>query len=230
MKGLRLSELYPSIQGEGPHTGEPTIFVRFGGCNMRCPGWPCDTQHAILPEIWKNDPIVEPFNLIGRVKALPGDNVCITGGEPTMQPAAMLEDFGLGLLDIKYSIDVFTNGSLVPLPNWMLVENYVTVIMDWKLAGSGESQRGVDIRLENLKRLSVKDAVKFVIANDADWIEAISLWKAFKDLTSARFWAGVAWGKYSEAQLINQLLHEDLPWKVNTQIHKYIWDPNARGT
>jgi 7-carboxy-7-deazaguanine synthase len=197
---------------------------------MRCPGWPCDTQHAILPEIWRNDPVIPPFELIGRVKAQPGDNVCITGGEPTMQPAGMLEDFGRGLLDIRYTIDVFTNGSLVTLPAWMVEEPCVCIIMDWKLNGSGEAQNGVDIRLKNLQRLGVKDAVKFVIASDADFMEAVSLWKSFKDMTSARFWVGVAWGKYAESQLIARLLYEDLPWKVNVQVHKYIWEPDARGT
>ena len=52
MAELRLVENYVSTQGEGPRTGLPTHFVRFGGCNMECLGWPCDTPHAVKPELY----------------------------------------------------------------------------------------------------------------------------------------------------------------------------------
>jgi len=228
MKGLRLTELYPSIQGEGPRTGTVTIFVRFGGCNMRCPGWPCDTQHAIDPKIWRNDPVVEVKDLLDRIEAMPGDNVCITGGEPTMQPHQELEDLALGLLDLGYSIDVFTNGSLHKFPEWMQ-PHAVTVIMDWKLKGSGEQQSGVEIRWENAKWLDFKDCIKFVIATDDDFDEAASLWKAMTHDVHASFWAGVAWEHYKESQLIQRILDEDLPWRVNIQTHKYVWPGVEKG-
>ena len=41
---LKISEIFPSIQGEGLRQGEPTIFVRFAGCNLRCTF--CDTKYA----------------------------------------------------------------------------------------------------------------------------------------------------------------------------------------
>lgn len=228
MKGLRLTELYPSIQGEGPRTGQVTVFVRFGGCNMRCPGWPCDTQYAIEPSIWKNDPIVEVKEILQRVEDMPGDNICITGGEPTMQPAQHLEDLASGLLDLNYSIDVFTNGSLYALPEWMQCAP-VYVIMDWKLVGSGEDKTGVDIRWENAKKLDYKDNIKFVIASQEDYQEATALWRAMQNTVRARFWAGVAWGKFEESQLIHQILEDDLPWSVNVQMHKYIWQGVEKG-
>jgi 7-carboxy-7-deazaguanine synthase len=228
MAGLRLTELYTSVQGEGPKTGVKTVFVRFGGCNMRCPGWPCDTPQAILPEQWKNDPLVDPDKLVEMVLQQPGAmNVCITGGEPTMQPPQKLKAFVEGLLELAYTIDVFTNGSLVDFPTWMY-EPEVTVILDWKLQGSGEAQRGTDTRLANLKRLKANDVVKFVIASDADYLEAVSLWKLFKDMTRATFWAGVAWGKFNEDELVEEIIANRIDWHLNVQVHKYIWEPEAR--
>ena len=46
---IRISEIFgPTIQGEGPLMGRPTVFVRTGGCDYRC-RW-CDTLYAVLPE------------------------------------------------------------------------------------------------------------------------------------------------------------------------------------
>ena len=221
-KGLRLSELYASVQGEGPRVGEPTVFVRFGGCNMRCPGWPCDTPHAIFPEQWKNDPVYDVEDLLYQVRLQPGNNVCITGGEPTMQPAMPLADLVEGLLISGYTIDMFTNGSLIDFPHWVH-EGNVSVILDWKLQGSGESQRGTEVRLKNAQQLGSKDAIKFVVKDDHDFKEAIDLWKAMKDTVYAQFYVGAAWGHYQEARLVEQILTEDLPWRLNVQMHKYIW-------
>jgi 7-carboxy-7-deazaguanine synthase len=225
-KGLRLSELYSSVQGEGPQTGIPTVFVRFGGCNMRCPGWPCDTQHAIQPTIWRHDPLLEPIEIFERVQGNPGQNVCITGGEPTMQPYEELEELATMLLEHHYTIDVFTNGSLNLFPPWMLEES-VCIIMDWKLKGSGEASRGIEVRRANVRRLGAKDGLKFVVTNAEDLKEAISI----ADLLdpAIEIWVGVAWKQYDEAQLVADVLAFDLPWRVNIQVHKYLWPGVEKG-
>lgn len=228
MKGLRLTDLYQSIQGEGPRTGVPTTFVRFGGCNMRCPGWPCDTQYAIDPKIWKNDPIVTPDQLLEYLDLMvPTHNICITGGEPFMQPAEPLYRFATALLDRGHTIDVFTNGSLVALPQWC-DERHATVILDWKLRGSGEAGRGLEVRESNITRLHQKDWVKLVISSEEDFNEAVKIWLTHRHYCWAVWCAGVAWDKYDEKKLVEQVLDNGLPWCVNTQVHKYIFDPNGR--
>jgi len=69
---MRLSELYTSIQGEGPRVGQPVQFMRFAGCNLRCPSWPCDTQHAIDAARYRHEwETVTPEELAGRVPAWP---------------------------------------------------------------------------------------------------------------------------------------------------------------
>lgn len=228
--GLRLTDLYASIQGEGPRVGDPTLFVRFGGCNMRCPGWPCDTPYAIEPSIWKNDPLYSPTELLERI----GDyypcpkNICITGGEPTMQPTPMLEQFANGLLEQGHTIDLFTNGSLEELPKWVYDVD-VCVIMDWKLGGSGEANRGVDIRTRNVQRiLGAKDWIKMVVCDEADFLEAVNLWRRLRDETPAQWCVGSAWQHISEGKLSEMVIEQGLPWRVNVQVHKYIFDPDER--
>jgi len=50
MSEIRISEIFgPTIQGEGPLIGTPTVFVRTAGCDYRCT-W-CDTLYAVLPDI-----------------------------------------------------------------------------------------------------------------------------------------------------------------------------------
>ena len=39
----KINEIFYSLQGEGYHTGTPAVFIRFSGCNLKCPF--CDTQH-----------------------------------------------------------------------------------------------------------------------------------------------------------------------------------------
>jgi len=228
LKGLRLTELYSSIQGEGPRMGAVTTFVRFGGCNMRCAGWPCDTPQAIFPERWRHDPIVPADHILKKCYDMPGSNVCITGGEPTMQPTEELENLGTELLLHDYTIDVFSNGSLKAFPLWMVMEPSVCIIMDWKLAGSEEHQNGVDVRIANAHVLKSKDALKFVIADDMDFESALFIWKALGDLECS-IWAGVAWGKYTEANLIERIKHARVPWRVNVQMHKYVYPGVEQG-
>jgi len=85
---IRISEIFgPTIQGEGPLIGRPTVFVRTGGCDYRC-SW-CDTLYAVLPEyhdewVWMTAP-----QIIARVNELAGGNpvlVSLSGGNPALQP------------------------------------------------------------------------------------------------------------------------------------------------
>src|ERR1700704_2587022 len=88
-----LSEVYNSIQGEGPNVGQPTTFVRFAGCNMRCPGWPCDTPYAIDPAIWRYESMKASTMWVAeQILDLKPRHVCFTGGEPFMQPWEELQE------------------------------------------------------------------------------------------------------------------------------------------
>jgi len=103
---LKIAEIFPSIQGEGMRQGEPTIFVRLSGCNLRCPF--CDTKSA-----WEEGRGTTVERVKDRIKALrkrfPAEWVCLTGGEP------MLQDLGALVRALKadgLKIQVETNGTV----------------------------------------------------------------------------------------------------------------------
>jgi 7-carboxy-7-deazaguanine synthase len=231
MQSLRLNEHYTSPQGEGPNVGKMTQFVRFSGCNLRCPGWPCDTMHAVDPALWKDDPLLsarDVLELCVNMRASTGAaHICITGGEPFIQPAGALAELVRFLLEYGFTIDVFTNGTRA-LPIWAIVEKNVTVVMDWKLTGSGDHQRGADERLYNLADLPPWAAVKFVIKDEADFNEAMTLFNSHPKFGALSVYYGAVW-ETDTAKLVEWCQENQLPWLLNVQVHKYIWPDKERG-
>jgi 7-carboxy-7-deazaguanine synthase len=228
---MKLVELYTSIQGEGPNVGKPIQFVRFGGCNMRCPGWPCDTQHAIDPQYRDTWAKTTPEELSASIPAYP-PHVCLTGGEPLIQPEREMSFFVNLLLKKRFKIDLFTNGSR-PFPPWVFSSD-VTVVMDWKLPGSGEATTGWDMKVANREALGKKDAVKFVCADEDDLDVAHRLyldWRAKYGGAGIRHkvYVAAAWGRMTEERIVEFITNNQLNWYLNTQVHKYIWDPERTG-
>lgn len=227
---LRLSELYTSIQCEGPNVGRLTQFVRFAGCNMRCPGWPCDTQHAIEPSLYMapgGSEKLDARELFERVQTNAVKGICLTGGEPFLQRTAALQEFVEMLSETYYQIECFTNGSFI-YPDWAL--RNIQFIMDWKLGGSGEAQTNYNERMNNALKLKRSDNIKFVVKDVPDLEEAAT---EYLHLVSrgciAQFWVGSAWDTIDTDSLIDFAVSNKFPWKINVQIHKYLWDPNKRG-
>jgi organic radical activating enzyme len=78
----KVNEIFFTLQGEGAHSGIPAVFVRFSGCNLRCP-W-CDTDFADYTEMSAEE-------IVAEMKALydtPNERrkMCVlTGGEPSLQ-------------------------------------------------------------------------------------------------------------------------------------------------
>lgn len=69
----KINEIFYSLQGEGFHTGTPAVFVRFSGCNLKCPF--CDTQHEV--GTWMSDE-----EIVAEVVKYATAMVVLTGGEP----------------------------------------------------------------------------------------------------------------------------------------------------
>jgi 7-carboxy-7-deazaguanine synthase len=97
MKGsIRISEIFgPTIQGEGPLIGLPTVFVRSGGCDYRC-NW-CDTLYAVLPEFRDEWMLLAPAEILDQIEHLSGSVpvlVSLSGGNPALQPFAPLIKLG----------------------------------------------------------------------------------------------------------------------------------------
>ncbi len=90
MKKYRINEIFYSLQGEGKYTGHAAVFVRFSGCNLRCPF--CDTDFKQFTEMTAAE-------IVSRVNEWKNCGfVVLTGGEPTLQVdkelVSMLKDEG----------------------------------------------------------------------------------------------------------------------------------------
>lgn len=232
---LRLSEHYVSVQGEGPNVGALTQFVRFAGCNMRCPGWPCDTEHAINPEIWRHESkkvwpeqlfeaVVETCNTTGA------RNICLTGGEPFMQKHEELHQLALLIETVGHMpVEVFTNGSFT-FPEWRTRFDW-KVMMDWKLEGSGEAQTRRDVRTQNAMAHREGDGVKYVVKDFDDLGEALGVYQMLEtNGYQGTHWVGRVWDAgITDEEIVNFMITMGLPWKLNIQMHKYIWPADERG-
>ena len=105
----KVNEIFYTLQGEGAHSGIPAVFVRFSGCNLRCP-W-CDTEFAEYSEMTADEIVKE----VQALYDIPNERhkMCVlTGGEPSLQV-----DEGLvnALHEAGFYICIETNGTR-PLP------------------------------------------------------------------------------------------------------------------
>ncbi|MCM1320191.1 MAG: 7-carboxy-7-deazaguanine synthase QueE [Muribaculaceae bacterium] len=71
----KLNEIFYSLQGEGAHTGVPCVFVRFSGCNLRCPF--CDTKH-------EEGTLMADADIVAYINSYPAEWIVLTGGEPAL--------------------------------------------------------------------------------------------------------------------------------------------------
>lgn len=233
---MRVSEVYASSQGEGPNVGKTTVFVRFGGCNLRCPGWPCDTQHAIDPMYRKEWIQHTPDELLQKtldVADMAGAKlITLTGGEPFLQRTDELQAFVESLHNLEFEVECFSNGTL-SYPAW--APNLISFIMDWKLPGSGEDAMN-KTRLANISKLAggrLTQAVKFVIKDERDMQAAHGLWFSYlREAPASRLevFYGKVWdGEIEDKDLVAYVMSNGLPWRLNRQEHNYIWPANERG-
>ncbi len=170
---LKLSEIFESIQGEGPSAGEPCVFLRLALCNLHC-RW-CDTKYTwdwkqfdYSTEVHK----VTVDSVAERLLTARRPRLVITGGEPMMQQEALAEL--LPLLPEHWTIEVETNGTLAPLP--ALVERVNQWNVSPKLANGGDPPT---LRLRTAALVALRDTdrafLKLVVENDADVTEALEL-------------------------------------------------------
>lgn len=107
-----LVEIFESLQGEGRNSGRPVVFVRFAGCNLKCP-W-CDTDFSKRFSLSLEE-------LLSEIKSFKPKSVILTGGEPTIQKG--IPELVAALKKEGYWIGVETNGTNAP--DWLSFVDYV---------------------------------------------------------------------------------------------------------
>jgi 7-carboxy-7-deazaguanine synthase len=212
---LRVTEIFRSIQGESTHAGRPCTFVRLTGCPMRCV-W-CDSEYTFTGgEHMSQDAVMD------QVRAFGVNLVEVTGGEPLAQKEAF-ELIGR-LCEEGYEVLIETGGYV----STEGLDPRAKVILDIKCPASGEEARQDWSNLERLR--ADRDEVKFVIADEGDWLYAKNL-IVEKDLESRTkaILISPAWGQIDLQQLADWIARSGLNVRMQLQLHKYIWGPDVKG-
>jgi 7-carboxy-7-deazaguanine synthase len=210
---IKVSEIYPAIQGETSYAGEPCTIVRLAGCNLEC-AW-CDTPQA--RETGRDTSIEDILKTCEKIGL---GLVLLTGGEPLLQIG--VPDLLKKLVESGFKVLLETNGSL-PLDS---VPAEVVTILDVKCPGSGMDKK---MYFENLEKIRHSDEVKFIICDRGDFDYALTIMKKHRLLEKARVLFSPEFGQMDPAKLADWILETRLPIRLNLQIHKYIWNPGEKG-
>jgi 7-carboxy-7-deazaguanine synthase len=210
---LVIHEIYRSLQGESTYAGLPCTFVRLTACHLRCTY--CDTAHAFLRgETLDLDEVVE------RALATGDRLVEVTGGEPLLQAEVL--PLMTRLADAGRTVLLETSGAVDIGP----VDPRVSIILDVKTPGSGESAANLEANLALLKPI---DEVKYVVCDRDDFDWAVTHVRSH-DLTSkVPVLVGAAHGKLDPTELAGWVLETGLPLRLQVQLHKLLWGPATRG-
>lgn len=206
-KTLRINEIFYSIQGETRNTGLPTTFIRLTGCPLRCHY--CDTEYAFY-----HGSRATLKNILQQVSNYRTRYVTVTGGEPLAQNACI--DLMELLCDEGYNVTLETSGA-IDISN---VDERVGKILDLKTPGSGESAKN---RIANLKHMTARDQIKFVLCDEEDYIWAKALLHEMQLHERCEVLFSPSYGELEPRQLADWILRDQLPVRLQTQLHKTLW-------
>ena len=248
---LEVNEIFgPTIQGEGKRIGNPSVFIRFGKCNMQCPGFEveyetpsgmkkcsCDSYHAsdsAFRDDWNryesSKPLIEEVN-----KLLPNYKVDIvlTGGEPLLYWRNIeFQKFMKFYIEHGYHITIETNGSIdIELSEtW---QKKILFSMSVKLSNSGEPvHKRLNFKtLSNIINFVDESYLKFVVGDDFLQVANDEIDAILKEIPKCEVYlmplgdTADKIDKNSEA-VINLALEKG--YKYSDRLHIRVWD-NKRG-
>lgn len=211
---LKINEIYFSVQGESTWAGLPCVFVRLTACDLRCSY--CDTEYAFYEGIKRT---LE--DILAETLSFDCPLVEITGGEPLLQKNVL--PLMAALCDAGKTVLIETSGA----HDISKIDPRVHRIMDLKTPSSGECARNLP---ENIGHLGAGDEVKCVIGSreDYEWSREQILKHELAQKVRAVLLSPI-FGKIEPRQIVEWMLEDKLPARFQLQMHKFIWEPRARG-
>ncbi|MBF7686955.1 7-carboxy-7-deazaguanine synthase QueE [Acinetobacter rathckeae] len=214
--GLKITEIFYSLQGEADAAGLPTVFIRLTGCPLRCTY--CDTTYS-----FEGGQRQSLESIIETAKSYNTPYICVTGGEPLAQPncIALLKR----LCDLGFEVSLETSGAL----DVSKVDPRVSKVLDLKTPTSGEDHRNL---ISNFEYLTPKDQIKFVICNQGDYEwskKQVLFYQLNKKVNTVWFSPAFAVEKGNAKlpqfarDLAQWLLDDQLPVRFQLQLHKLLW-------
>lgn len=220
MNQFTVAETFVSINGEGVNVGALAVFIRFCGCNLSCSF--CDTKWANQEDTPVQNMTAE--QLVQYVQSTGIHRVTLTGGEPLLQPG--IEELITALSALGYRVEIETNGS-VPLESFASLSFRPSFTMDYKLPGSGMESH---MLTDNFLLLNNKDTVKFVVGDKVDLERAREVIRQYALTARCTVYLSPVFGSIEPAEIVDFLKEHTLNGvRLQLQLHKYIWDPQARG-
>jgi 7-carboxy-7-deazaguanine synthase len=218
---LLITEIFFSLQGETSLSGVPFVFIRLTGCNLRCTY--CDSAYA-----FKGGTKMSIEEVLKKISPYKTKHVLLTGGEPLLQRGTL--ELIRALKKNNYTISIETHGEV----SIEAAAPHARIVMDIKTPSSGMSRGGF---LANLPFLKESDEVKFVIASEQDY-EWAKEWVVQKRIPTREILfspAVPALGMPGEFQgistkwLAERILADQLPVRMQIQLHKLIWGADRKG-
>ena len=176
------------------------------------------SSQMVVDGILRNVPCCD--DVVRRVRELDCPLVELTGGEPLLQPGALplLER----LCDLGLRVLLETGGGLDISP----VDPRVHRIVDVKCPGSGEHEANL---WSNLDELRGSDEVKFVLADEEDYLFAREVIGRHRLVERCPVHFSVVFGELEPASVAAWILRDRLAVRLQPQLHKLLWGAETRG-
>ncbi len=206
---LLVNEIFFSIDGEGKRAGCLAAFIRLTGCNLRCSY--CDTSYA-----FEEGRTMTVNEIVKAVEG--GENVTITGGEPLCHDIhgllAKLED---------HEVNIESNGSMDATQYHSYPHVFFT--LDYKCPSSGVESSMLE---KNFQTLRPRDVLKFVVGSEEDLRKAKAVCEKYTP--PCPIYISPVFGRIRAEEIVEFMKRERCGnWRLQLQLHKYIWPPDKRG-
>lgn len=207
MAQCRITEIFYSLQGETRTIGLPTVFVRLTGCPLRC-GY-CDTAYAFT-----GGEKMDIADIVERVASYNPRYVTVTGGEPLAQQTC--HQLLTELCDLGVEVSLETSGAM----DISQVDPRVVKVMDLKTPASKEESKNL---YSNIDLLTDNDQIKFVICNQDDYEWSKQKLTEYDLVSKCEILFSPIHGELEPSQLAEWIINDNLPVRMQVQLHKYLW-------